>query len=150
GLSDEHVALHDTARRWTTNHCPPSGSRALLDGAPETMPPFWRGLADLGWLGLHLPEDVGGSGYGLAELAVVLEELGRVCAPGPFLPPVLASAAIDALGDDGVRAALLPALADGSATAAVMFAGEDTPVLGGSLADLFVLPNDNGWHVVRA
>src|SRR5262245_40187118 len=114
------------------------------------LPPFWTQLAELGWLGLHLPEDVGGSGYGLAELAVVLEELGRVCAPGPFLPTVLASTAIVALADDDVRGALLPALADGSATAAVQFGGAGTPVLGGSLADLFVIPADAGWHVVRA
>jgi len=150
GLSDEHVALHDTARRWTSNHCPPSVPRALLDGAQETMPPFWQQLVDLGWLGLHLPEDVGGSGYGLAELAVVLEELGRACAPGPFLPTVLASAVIDLLGADDVRAALLPALADGSATAAVQFGGAGAPVLGGSLADLLVLRADGGWGVFRA
>ena len=150
GLSDEHVALHDTARRWTSNHCPPSVPRALLDGAQETMPPFWQQLVDLGWLGLHLPEDVGGSGYGLAELAVVLEELGRACAPGPFLPTVLASAVIDLLGADDVRAALLPALADASATAAVQFGGAGAPVLGGSLADLLVLRADGGWGVFRA
>ena len=62
GMSDDHVALHDTARRWTAQHCPPSVPRALLDDAPETLPPFWDELAALGWLGLHLPEDVGGSG----------------------------------------------------------------------------------------
>jgi alkylation response protein AidB-like acyl-CoA dehydrogenase len=150
GLSDDHLALHDTAGRWTAKQCPPSVPRALLDAAAETMPPFWPQLVELGWLGLHLPEDVGGSGYGLAELAVVLEELGRACAPGPFLPTVLASAAIDALADDDARTALLPSLADGSATAAVQFAGAGTPVLCASLADLLVIPADGGWSVVRA
>ena len=93
GITADHVALHETARRWVTNHCPPAVPRALLDAEDETMPPFWEQLAALGWLGLHVPEDIGGSGYGLSELAVVLEELGRACAPGPFLPTVLASAA---------------------------------------------------------
>ncbi len=46
GLSDDHLALHDTARRWVTNHCPPSVPRALLDADAETMPPFWGQLAD--------------------------------------------------------------------------------------------------------
>jgi len=150
GLSDDHLALHDTARRWIANHCPPSVPRALLDGAPETMPPFWSQLIELGWLGLHLPENVGGSGYGLAELAVVLEELGRACAPGPFLPTVLASAAIDALADVETRRALLPSLANGSATAAVQFAGADTPLLDAALAGLVVLAGDGGWNVLRA
>src|SRR6185503_319221 len=76
GISDDHIALHETARRWVTHQCPPAVPRALLDDAPETLPPFWDDLAALGWLGLHLPEDVGGSGYGLPELAVVLQELG--------------------------------------------------------------------------
>src|SRR3954463_7080900 len=147
GISDDHVALHETARRWVTNHCPPAGLRALLDGAAETRPPFWDDLAALGWLGLHLPEQYGGSGYGLPELAVVLEELGRACAPGPFLPTVLASAVIDRLGDDGQRAALLPRLADGSVTGAVACASG--PVLGAALADLVVVPFDDGWGVVR-
>src|SRR3954471_13693941 len=147
GISDDHVALHDTARRWVTNHCPPSVPRALLDDAPEELPAFWDDLAALGWLGLHLPEAVGGSGYGLAELAVVLEELGRACAPGPFLPTVLASAAIARLGDHELRTTLLPGRANGTVTAAVAFS---TPVLGAGLADLLVLPADDGWNVVDA
>jgi alkylation response protein AidB-like acyl-CoA dehydrogenase len=150
GITADHVALHETARRWVTNHCPPAVPRALLDAEREAMPPFWDQFRALGWLGLHLPEDVGGSGYGLSELAVVLEELGRGCAPGPFLPTVLASAAIDALGDDGARRALLPSLADGSTTAAVAFTGAGTPVLGASLAQLVIVPNDGGWNVVRS
>jgi len=147
GISDDHVALHETARRWVTNRCPAAVPRALLDDAPETLPPFWDDLAALGWLGLHLPEDVSGSGYGLPELAVVLEELGRACAPGPFLPTVLASAAIDRLADDGTRTTLLPGLADGSVRGAVAFS---TPVLGAGLADLVILPADGGWNVVEA
>ncbi|HEV3225482.1 MAG TPA: acyl-CoA dehydrogenase, partial [Acidimicrobiales bacterium] len=147
GISDDHVALHATARRWTAQHCPPSVPRALLDDAPETLPPFWDDLAALGWLGLHLPEDVGGSGYGLPELAVVLEELGHACAPGPFLPTVLASAAVDRLGADDIRRRLLPGLADGSTRAAVAFA---TPVPGAGLADLVLLPVDGGWDVCAA
>jgi alkylation response protein AidB-like acyl-CoA dehydrogenase len=152
GITADHVALHDTARRWVTNHCPPAVPRALLDTEHEEMPPFWPQLAALGWLGLHLPEDVGGSGYGLSELTVVLEELGRGCAPGPFLPTVLASAAIDALGDEDARRALLPALADGSTRAAVAFAGAGagTPVLSAALAQLVIVPTDGGWNVVRA
>src|SRR5688500_7713655 len=147
GISDDHVALHETARRWVTNYCPPAVLRACLDDAPETLPPFWDDLAALGWLGLHLPEDVGGSGYGLAELTVVLEELGRACAPGPFLPTVLASAAIDRLGDDELRASLLPCLADGAVRGAIAFSA---PVLGAGLADLLVVPADGGWNVVDA
>jgi alkylation response protein AidB-like acyl-CoA dehydrogenase len=147
GISDDHVALHETARRWVGDRVPASVPRALLDDAVEALPPFWSELADLGWLGLHLPEDVGGSGYGLAEVAVVLEELGRACAPGPFLPTVLAAAVIDALGSPEERAALLPGLADGSLIGAVAWA--DGPVVGGALADVVVVPHGAGWGYVR-
>ena len=89
----------------------------------EELPKFWDELAELGWLGLHLPEDVGGSGYGLPELVVVLQELGRAVAPGPFLPTVMASTVIAMAGSDAQRAALLPGLADGSRIAALGLGG---------------------------
>ena len=57
-------------------------------------PRFWQDLVELGWLGLHVDEEHGGSGFGLPELVVVIEELGRAVAPGPFVPTVIASAVI--------------------------------------------------------
>ncbi len=92
----------------------PGAARALLEAETETLPPFWGDIADLGWLGLHLPEQHGGSGFGLPELVVVVEELGRALTPGPFVPTVIASAVIDAAGSDELEARLLPGLADGS------------------------------------
>ncbi|MDT7776080.1 MAG: hypothetical protein QOC67_5004, partial [Pseudonocardiales bacterium] len=91
-----------------------------------------------------------GEGAGLPELAVVLEELGRVVAPGPFLPTVLASAIVAEAGSPELRAALLPGLADGSRIGAVGLGGSLTReastvtgdaglVLGGGLADVLLL-----------
>src|SRR5262245_16047048 len=114
GISEEHVALHQAARRWAETHADISVARAAMERADDALPPFWDDLVKMGWLGLHLPEQHGGEGYGLPELAVVLEELGRVCAPGPFLPTVMTSAVIDALGTDEQKARWLPGLADGS------------------------------------
>ncbi|QXJ20039.1 acyl-CoA dehydrogenase [Actinomadura graeca] len=155
GLTEEHEALAASVRGFTGRNVPPAAVRAALEADEESRPAFWPALAEQGLLGVHLAEEHGGQGYGLLELAVVLEELGRVAAPGPFLPTVLASAAIDAGGDAKARAGLLPALADGSRTAAVALEGGLTgrgddgalvvtgtagPVLGGGLADLLVLP----------
>src|SRR5687767_14137168 len=95
-IGDDLLALLATVRRFTVDRCPPSVVRAAVDAEREALPPFWDELAGLGWLGLHVGEEDGGEGYGYAELAVVLEELGRALAPGPFLPSVLASAAISA------------------------------------------------------
>src|SRR3954453_17465775 len=132
GISEDHEALRQAARRFLESHCPPSVPRALLDvapDAPEEFPPFWSDLAKLGWLGLHVPEDHGGSGYGLPELAVVLEELGRAMAPGPFLTPPLAAAVLVAGGTDDQRRRWLPGLADGSVLGAVQLHPGD-PVAG--------------------
>src|SRR5439155_13328669 len=89
-------------------------ARALLDGTDESLPSFWKEIAGMGWLGLHIPEDFGGAGYGLPELVVVLQELGRAVAPGPFLPTVMASAAIARTATKEQQHELLPGLADGS------------------------------------
>ena len=96
-----------------------SAARDTLDAPDDALPPFWKELAALGWLGLAVPEEFGGEGAGLPELAVVLEEMGRVVAPGPFLPTVLASAILVEAGPAELRTALLPGLVDGSRIGAV-------------------------------
>ncbi|TYK45425.1 acyl-CoA dehydrogenase [Actinomadura decatromicini] len=169
GLTEEHEALADSVRGFAERNIPATAVRAALDADDEARPGFWPALAEQGLLGLHLPEEHGGQGYGLLELAVVLEELGRAAAPGPFLPTVLASTVIDASGNAEARAGLLPGLADGSRTGAValdggltgradgdslVVSGTSGTVLGAGLADLLVLPValDDGvrWVVVDA
>jgi alkylation response protein AidB-like acyl-CoA dehydrogenase len=162
GISEDHQALHDTARRWAERRCPPVVVRRALE-APHERPPFWTELAELGWLGLHVGEVHGGSGGGLGDLAVVLEELGRACAPGPFLPTVLAGAVIDRAGSEAQRGELLPGLVDGSAAGAVAWSrtveverrgsavrlrGSLGPVLGAAAASLVVVPADGRWAVL--
>jgi alkylation response protein AidB-like acyl-CoA dehydrogenase len=168
GITEEHEALARSARRFLESRCPPAVPRALLDAADEGMPPFWVEMAGLGWLGLHVPEASGGQGYGFSELAIVLEELGRAAAPGPFLPTVLASAAI--VQSDPADP-LLAALAGGTLPAAlawdgtliattapgggVILDGTLGPVLGAGLAQLIVLPAGGAegrerWYAVDA
>jgi alkylation response protein AidB-like acyl-CoA dehydrogenase len=122
-LSEELRELAEVTTGFLTRRGALAASRALLDAKTEDLPPFWDELVSMGWLGLHLPEQYGGSGYHLMELAVVLEALGAAVAPGPFLPTVMASAIIDALGSDSQRERLLPALASGEALGAVVLNG---------------------------
>ena len=91
-ISDEHEAQRTSARRWLGAHCPPGVPRALLDAETEELQPVWKEMAAQGWLGIHLPEEFGGQGFGLFELAVLLEETGRSLVPGPLLPTVATSA----------------------------------------------------------
>jgi hypothetical protein len=158
-ITDDHRALAETASDFLAKHDARGAARALLEAEKEPLPPFWGDLAALGWLGLHLPESVGGSGYGLPELVVVVEELGRTVAPGPFVPTVIASAVIDAAGSDDLKSKWLPGLADGSACAGIALASDVTvsggtaagtapAVLGGGLANVLVLPAGDDVIVV--
>ncbi len=154
-ITDDHRALADTASSFLAKRNALGEARELLETPDETLPELWDELVSLGWLGLHLPEEFGGSGYGLEELVIIVEETGRTMTPGPFVSTVIASAVIDALADDETRSDLLPGLADGSITAGVGLDGAVTitadsnsersasgsagTVLGGGFAQLLVV-----------
>jgi alkylation response protein AidB-like acyl-CoA dehydrogenase len=170
-VTEEHESLRRTAQRWLETHCPPTEPRALAEAVATPasvppsaeLPPVWEKMAAQGWLGLHLPEDEGGQGFTLSEVAVVLEELGAALFPGPLLPTLLVSAALAWHPDAAIRRRLLPGLADGTVIAAVALgapvttvqAGDGTivcrggvrPVLGLPAADLVLVPlgSSDGW-----
>ncbi|MEE6176007.1 acyl-CoA dehydrogenase [Mycobacterium sp. 050134] len=149
-LTDDHRELAEVARSFLTSQKARWAARSLLDAPEEGRPGFWQDLAELGWLGLHIDEEHGGSGYGLPELVVVIEELGRAVAPGPFVPTVIVSAVIAKSGTSEQKSRLLPGLIDGTAAAGVGLGGavrvadgvadgEAGIVLGASLADLLLV-----------
>src|ERR1700727_2837962 len=122
-ITEDHRTLGQTASDFLAKHDSRGAARVLLESEAETLPPFWGDIAELGWLGLHLPEESGGAGFGLPELVVVVEELGRAVAPGPFVPTVTASAVIAATASSDVKARLLPGLVDGSSIGTVALSG---------------------------
>lgn len=158
--TEEHQELARIARSFLSDNDALAASRALLEAPEERLPAFWKQLSELGWTGLHLPEEYGGQGFGLSELVVVVEELGYAVAPGPFLPTVWASAVIDAAGDDAQKRELLPGLADGSVIGAVglggsleravdgSLEGSAALVLGAGLADVLLLPAGDDLVIV--
>src|SRR5580693_7426811 len=95
GITEEHEELRQAVRRFVDTNISPTAARAVVDATTETRPGFWSALCEPGWLGLHVADRYGGAGYGLVEQAVVLEELGRACAPGPYLATVVAAAILD-------------------------------------------------------
>ena len=123
-ITDEHRALAKTVSDFLAKNGSLAANRALLTAGAEELPAFWPELAEVGWLGLAVPEEYGGSGFGLPELVVVAEGMGRAVAPGPFVPTVIASAVLAAIGTDELKAAWLPGLADGSVIGAVALGGD--------------------------
>src|SRR5580704_17349559 len=99
-ITEDHRALADTASDFLKKRDARGAARTLLETPAEEPPSFWADLVNLGWLGLHIPEEYGGAGYSLQETVIVVEELGRAMAPGSFVPTVIASAVISAAADD--------------------------------------------------
>ena len=159
-ITDDHRTLAETASDFLARHGARGAARALLEADTEELPKFWGEVASLGWLGLHVPEEHGGSGFGLPELVVVVEEFGRAVAPGPFVPTVAASAVIAAVGEQEACQRFLPGLSDGSVVGAVALGGDveirdDTAhgpagaVLGGGLAGVLLVPAGDDVAIVE-
>ncbi len=160
-ITDDHLALAASVQDLLTARGSLAAARELLESADEQTPAFWDEIRGMGWLGLHLPEAFGGSGFGLPELVVVVEQLGRALTPGPFTPTVLASATIDACGDDTDRQRLLPGLASGELAGGIGLdgdllvengtaSGSAGVVLGGGLADVLLVAAGDDVIVVDA
>ena len=114
GFSEEQELLRDTARKFLDSACTTKFVRERMATAEAVTPEFWAQLAEQGWLGINLPEEDGGSGLGLVDLVVLMEEMGRAVMPGPYLATVLlGAAAIRAVGSPAQRQEYLPAIAEG-------------------------------------
>jgi 3-oxochol-4-en-24-oyl-CoA dehydrogenase len=159
-ISEEHRALAQSVADFLTNHQSRAAARNLLGAEADALPTFWAELGGLGLLGLHLPEDLGGSGFGLPETLVVAEQMGRYLAPGPFVPTVITSAVLTAAGPGNLQKRLLPGLADGTVIGAAALGGEVTYAAGaatgqagvaisGHLADVLLVPAGDDVLVVE-
>ncbi len=124
-FSADQQLVRNSARAFLDEHCPPAVVRSLMDdprGESETM---WKDIAQLGWLGLALPEPYGGTGLGMVETALILEEMGRAAYPGPYFPTVLAGMVIAKAGSAEQKQRWLPAIAAGDARAGVALLDAD-------------------------
>lgn len=140
--------LRSTLRRMLSSTAPETVVREHLDSPDGFDRAAWQRLAtEIGVQGLAVPEEYGGAGCGLPELAVAGEELGRVLAPGPFLSTVLLSASLVARSDDGtVMGAVLPGIADGTIVCTLALpghgAGWDT-----AATRVAATPEGDGWRL---
>src|SRR6201992_3553742 len=115
-FSDEQKQLRDEARKFLSEKCPPKAVRTVLDGKEPYDRSLWKGLAEMGFLGVAIPEEFGGAGAGHLELCVVADESARALAPVPFSSTVyLAAEALLLAGSDAQKRKWLPAIASGDA-----------------------------------
>jgi hypothetical protein len=128
-FSDDQKQLRDQARKYLTEKCPPKAVRAVLDGKAPYDKELWKGLAEMGFLGVAIPEEFGGAGAGHLELCVIAEEMGRALAPVPFSSTVyLAAEALLIAGSDAQKKKWLPKIASGEAIGTLaLFEGAGNP-----------------------
>jgi alkylation response protein AidB-like acyl-CoA dehydrogenase len=106
--TDDEAAIADAAAAFLSERLPVTGrGHVHVTDGPEIDPALWTECAEMGWLGLALPEAAGGVGYGLIEEIMLFRELGRSVAPGPFLPGVLAARLALVSGDAALAAAIV-------------------------------------------
>lgn len=152
-LSDEQRMLLDHALDFLSARCPPGRLRTVIDADDEWLPDLWKELAELGFLGVAIPEAYGGLGLGWLETGLISEAMGRVNAPVPFFSCALAADAIAAAGSNAQKLEWLPGIARGETIAVVACAngartpqfdgavitGVQEPVADGGIADIAVV-----------
>ena len=165
-FSDDQKQLRDQARRYLAEHSPPKAVRAVLEGNAPYDKALWKGLAEMGFLGVAIPEEFGGAGAGHLELCVLAEEMGRALAPVPFSSTIyLAAEAIMLAGSDAQKAKWLPKIASGEAIGTLALfegvgnpshkaikvsasqgavSGTKTPVADGAIADFAIVAARTG------
>jgi len=117
GFTEEQELLRDQVRRFMQNTLPMTRVREIMAGQSGAATDEWNQVADLGWLGLTIPEIYGGLGLKWVDLTVVLEETGRGLSPLPLVSQTLAATAIVHCGSESQKKAWLPKLAAGECIA---------------------------------
>ena len=144
-FSDEQRALRDVARDLFAKASPPSLIRERWKG--DRDPKLWRALAEVGLLGISIPEAFGGAGASEIDLALVLEEAGRAALPEPLAETAVASRLIQLHGDDVLSERWLPGIAKGDVVATVGFS-TDPFVAYAAESDLIVLVDASGARLL--
>ena len=124
-LSKPQKLLREAARATLSQNCPLTRVRERMASQDIHDKSLWQFIADQGWVGLHLDENMGGLGLGLVELAVVAEEMGRACLPGPFLATTWAATLLAHVANSD-SASILSSMAEGLLTASVALMDQDS------------------------
>lgn len=168
-LNDEQVMLRDMAREWVDNESPVATFRAMRDAAPAFAfdTKSVAAQAEMGWFGITVPEEFGGSAFGFLSLGLVLEQIGRNLVASPLAASAVAAKLIAEAGDAAVKQAWLPKLATGEVIAALAvdegphhpstiatrveagkLTGDKAFVAEGDAAGLFLVAAEDGLYLV--
>jgi alkylation response protein AidB-like acyl-CoA dehydrogenase len=117
GFSEDQEMLRGAVKDFLDKECPTTFVRRMSEDERGYSPEMWRQMAELGWMGLTIPEEYGGLGLGFLEMTVTLEEMGAALLPGPYFPTtILAAPLILALGSEDQKENYLPRIVAGELT----------------------------------
>jgi alkylation response protein AidB-like acyl-CoA dehydrogenase len=127
GFTEEQELLRAEVRKFLEQNAPLEEVRKIVESDEGFDRSLWSRMAELGWIGLTMPEAQGGMGLDFVTLLVLLEETGRGLFPSPLISTVLAAEAIERFGNEAQQARWLPGLAEGTriATLAILEEGDD-------------------------
>jgi len=146
GFTEEQELLRAEVRKFLEQNAPLEQVRRIAESPEGFDRELWKRMAELGWIGIGVPEEHGGLGMGFETLVVVLEETGRTLFPSPLVSTLLAAAGIARAGDAAQRERWLPGLAEGSriGTLALLEESDDLEPRGIALSGR---RRDDGWEL---
>ena len=121
-LNEEQQMLSDSAKDFAANRTPVNHFRSLRDNNDPLNwdKDVWKEMVDLGWAGILIPQEFGGSDFGLAGISVIMQEVGKTLTPSPlFATAVMGASAINTFGTKEQKAEYLPKIAAGNITTAI-------------------------------
>src|SRR5574341_400378 len=113
GLDEQQEMLKNFARDFLEKECPEQHVRDMEEDEKGYSPELWKKMAEQGWQGLNIPPEYDGAGMGFMDLIILIEEFGRALVPGPFIPTVVSSIAIQEAASDAQKKQWLPGIASG-------------------------------------
>jgi alkylation response protein AidB-like acyl-CoA dehydrogenase len=148
-LTDDQAEFQSVLRRFFAEKYPIDEVRRLIDSGEGFEPALWQEMAEqMGLIGLMMPEEYGGSGQGLREICVVLEEMGRCLYSGPYMSTaVLTPALLLCLGDKTAMQEVFPELAAGVKIATVALDEGSAPVLNAGDINLAATRDKGNWSL---
>ncbi|ETW93852.1 MAG: acyl-CoA dehydrogenase [Candidatus Entotheonella factor] len=148
GFSEEQDMLRQVARDFLAEKCPTTFVRQMMEDEKGYSADLWNEMAGYGWLGMTFPEAYGGQGLGFVDLMVVLEEMGAVLLPSPYISSViLAGQTILIAGSEAQKQEYLPKIADGSLIATLAMTEPSGRFDAEGISDVRALPADDGFQI---
>ena len=125
-LNEDQNIIKEAAQKFLSKECDSEFVRAMVEDEKGYTPELWQGMAELGWMGLLVPEEYGGFGGNFVDLMVLLGEMGYSALPGPFFSTViLGGLPLQEAGSDAQKADILPGLASGERIMTLAWIEED-------------------------